>query len=102
MTDEKKHYECNERGFPSLCTRFRAFLNEASRPRGDGESIMGNWGDMRLRVARTFKAVENLDDRTFDTLVTHVPIFQNRGRRHCAKCHPTPALLKAMKGGARC
>lgn len=99
MGESKKHIECNQRGFPALCARFRAFINSASRPREEGEDIMGPWGDMRLRVARTFVAVEGIDGETFNALVQHVPIFQNRGRRTCAKCHTQVDLIKAFGGG---
>jgi hypothetical protein len=81
-----KRYDCDKRGFPALCSRFRKYLKEAAPNTGgginDGEFVLS-----RKKASVEFCKAENLDVATHDNLICHVPIYQDRGRRTCARCH---------------
>ena len=75
---------CQQRGWKTLCARFRKFLNNETGPQG-GLTYL-EWTELRVLAARKFIEQEGLKKDKGDALINHVPICQMRGKRKCIAC----------------
>ena len=75
---------CRRRGWPTLCRRFRKFLNEDTGPCPEGEFL--EWSKKRVASAKKFIEQEGLEDGKANALINHVNICKMRGTRKCMAC----------------
>ena len=75
------HAYCLDRGWKSLCRRFRAHLN--TLPQSED---FEKWMYARIALAHEFFEKERIPRAMQGALVDHVPITKMRGYRKCLKC----------------
>ena len=85
-SEQIHHAYCLERGWKTLCKRFRAFLNHKSGPPPDDPGERLRWGERRAEFAREFIRQEDIPKYKGNALIEHVGVTKTRGYRPCFKC----------------